>query len=85
MSSGHPGGDAPVQRRLRVFVDHNKCAGSTMCVQVTPGVFRLNDRRLAEVTNADGDTPARIREAAEQCPVSAIVIEDAQTGERLFP
>ncbi len=56
-----------------------------MCIQVTPGVFALNDRRLSEVTNADGDTPARIREAAEQCPVSAIVIEDAQTGERLFP
>ena len=85
MSGGQPGNDAPVQPRLRIFVDHNKCVGSTICVQVTPGVFALNDRRLSEVTDADGDTPARIREAAEQCPMTAITLRDAQTGEQLIP
>ena len=74
-----------VDRRLRVFVDHDKCVGSTMCIQFTPGVFALSTRRQAVVTDAAGDTPAKIREAAEQCPVSAIVLEDADTGERLFP
>jgi hypothetical protein len=24
-------------------------------------------------------------DAAENCPVSAIIVEDAETGERLFP
>ena len=37
------------------------------------------------------DTPVpdelieKILEAAENCPVSAIFVEDAETGERLFP
>jgi ferredoxin len=35
--------------------------------------------------NAAGDTPERILEAAENCPVSAIIVEDAETNQRLFP
>ncbi len=66
-------------------MDPNKCVGSTICVQVTPAVFALNAQRQSEVTDENAATLAQIREAAEQCPVSAIVIEDADTGERLFP
>ena len=31
------------------------------------------------------DTVEKILEAAENCPVSAIFVEDAETGEQLFP
>lgn len=72
-------------RQLRVSVDQTKCVGSTICIQIAPKVFALNDDRQSTVLNADGDTPARIKEAAEGCPLSAIVIEDAETGERLLP
>jgi hypothetical protein len=27
----------------------------------------------------------KILDAAENCPVSAIIVKDAETGERLFP
>ncbi|MFQ5948311.1 MAG: ferredoxin [Acidimicrobiia bacterium] len=70
---------------LRVSVDHNKCVGSTMCVQTTPSVFVLDEKGQSTVVDPDGDTEARIIEAAEQCPVSAIIVEDAETGRRLFP
>lgn len=72
-------------RRLRVLVDHNKCVGSTMCVLTTPNVFALNDNGQSTVMNSDGDTEERIVEAAKQCPLSAITVEDAETGKRLFP
>ncbi len=72
-------------RQLRVSVDQTKCVGSTICIQIAPKVFALNDDRQSTVLNADGDTPARIKEAADGCPLSAIVIEDAETGERLLP
>ena len=85
MSKPSAAGNAPAERRIRLRVDHHKCVGSTMCVQVTPGVFALNEVRQADIIDIDGDTPAQIRLAAEECPVSAIVIEDASTGERLFP
>ncbi len=74
-----------MEYRSRAWVDHDKCVGSTMCVQITPKVFALNENRQSTVANPDGDTAARVREAAEQCPVSAIVLEDAETGKRLFP
>ena len=73
-----------MEHELRVWVDHDKCVGSTMCIQVTPNVFALDENRQSTVANPDGDTVARVREAAEQCPVSAIVLEDAETGEWLF-
>lgn len=72
-------------RRLRVFVDHNKCVGSTMCVLTSPNVFALNDNGQSTVMNSEGDTEERIVEAAKQCPLSAITVEDAESGEKLFP
>ena len=43
-----------VERRVRVRVDPNRCVGSTICVQVTPGVFGLDDKRQSTVTDPDG-------------------------------
>ncbi|HEX3991789.1 MAG TPA: hypothetical protein VHX39_11525 [Acetobacteraceae bacterium] len=48
-------------------------------------MFRLNDDRQSEAFDPAGDTEEKILEAAENCPVSAIFVEDAETGERLFP
>ena len=72
-------------QRLRVWIDRNKCVGSTMCVQIAPRSFALDERKQSKVIDPQGDTAARLRDAAEQCPVSAIVLEDADTGERVFP
>ena len=71
-------------RALRVRVDHTRCVGNAMCTAIAPGVFTLNDDRQSEVVNPAGETKGKILEAAENCPVSAIQVEDATTGERLF-
>ena len=72
-------------RPLRVRVDHNRCVGNAMCEALLPTVFRLNANRQSDAFNPEGDTEEKILEAAENCPVSAIFVEDAQTGARLFP
>ena len=72
-------------RKLRVRVDHQACVGNAMCEAIAPKVFRLNDNRQSEVVDPAADTEAKIIEAAENCPVSAIFVEDAETGEQLFP
>ena len=56
-----------------------------MCETIATKTFRLNDNRQSEVTDPQGDSEEKILEAAENCPVSAIFVEDAETGERLFP
>jgi ferredoxin len=72
-------------RRLLVRVDHNVCVGNAMCETFAPHVFQLNDNRQSEVVDPAGDSEEKILEAAENCPVSAITVEDAETGEQLFP
>jgi ferredoxin len=64
-------------RTLRVWVDHNVCVGNAMCETIAPQVFQLNANRQSEAVDPAADT--------ENCPVSAIFVEDAETGERLFP
>jgi len=72
-------------RKVRVRVDHDVCVGNAMCETFAPNTFRLNDNRQSEAVDPDGDTVEKIIEAAENCPVSAIFVEDAETGEQLFP
>jgi ferredoxin len=72
-------------RALRVWVDHRRCVGNSMCEALAPAVFRLNPNRQSEAFNPAGDSEEKVLEAAESCPVSAIFVEDAQTGARLFP
>jgi ferredoxin len=72
-------------RKLRVWVDQTACVGNAMCETIATKSFRLNGNRQSEVIDPPGDNEAAILEAAENCPVSAIFVEDAETGERLFP
>jgi ferredoxin len=72
-------------RKLRVWVNHTACVGNAMCETIAIKSFRLNDNRQSEAIDPPGDSEAAILEAAENCPVSAIFVEDAETGERLFP
>ena len=72
-------------RLLKISVDHNLCVGNASCLTVAPRVFAHNPDRQSEVVDPAGDSEATILRAAENCPVNAIRVEDADTGERLFP
>lgn len=72
-------------RKLGVSVDHNLCVGNQMCISIATRALTLNDDRQAIPADVDGDTEEVIREAAEQCPMAAITVTDAETGEQLFP
>jgi ferredoxin len=74
-----------VARNLRIRVDHNACVGNAMCETIATRTFRLNEDRQSEAVDPKGDSEELILEAAENCPVSAIIVEDADTGEQLFP
>lgn len=72
-------------RKLRISVDHQVCVGNAMCETIAAKTFKLNDNRQSEVFDPEGDSVEKVLEAAENCPVSAITVEDAETGEQLFP
>jgi ferredoxin len=72
-------------RKLRVRVDHGVCVGNAMCETIASKAFRLNENRQSEAVDPDAESVEKILEAAENCPVSAIFVEDAETAEQLFP
>ncbi len=72
-------------RKLKINVDLNVCVGNAMCETYATNTFTLNEDRQSSVVNPDGDPEEAVLEAAENCPVSAITVEDAETGEQLFP
>ncbi|MQG79418.1 MAG: ferredoxin [SAR202 cluster bacterium] len=72
-------------RKIAVSVDHDICVGNAMCITIATKAFELNDERQAVGANPDGDPEELILEAAENCPVAAITVTDADSGEQLFP
>jgi ferredoxin len=72
-------------RRLHITVDQVKCVGSTTCINTARATFALDESGKSSVVNPQGNPEAIVIEAAESCPVSAITVEDAETGKQLFP
>jgi len=62
---------------LRVKIDKTKCIGCGTCVEICPEVFGLGDDGKAKfkLTADSQKLKAKIKEAAESCPVQAINIE----------
>ena len=61
------------------------CIGSGMCVGSAPDLFELDTSRQSHPRNERVDDAPAVWAAAENCPVEAIKIRDADTGEELFP
>jgi ferredoxin len=57
---------------LKVEVDWDRCMGSGNCVFWAPDTFDLSDDGHAVVLDAAATDEARVRVAAEGCPVGAI-------------
>ncbi|MGV9880064.1 ferredoxin [Streptomyces sp. NPDC003006] len=71
--------------RWHVEVDRSVCIGSGMCVLTAPGGFTLDTARQSHPTVPEGDADEQVLEAAEGCPVEAITITLADSGEVVFP
>ena len=71
--------------KIQVSVNQELCVGNAVCVRISPKVFALNDRRQSQAVNPEGDSSEAVLQAAETCPVGAITVRDADTGEQLFP
>ncbi|GAB2827066.1 ferredoxin [Streptomyces daliensis] len=71
--------------RWHVEVDRGLCIGSGMCVGTAPEDFRLDSARQSCPVTPDRDPSETVLEAAEGCPVEAITITLADSGEAVFP
>jgi ferredoxin len=63
---------------MKARVDEETCVGCAACEGICPGVFEMgdDDKAVVKVDEVPADLEDDCREAAEQCPVDAISIEE---------
>jgi ferredoxin len=69
---------------MKVIVDRDLCEGIGNCVAIAPGVFELDEENKVVATNIESVSEEKIREAAESCPLDAIILQD-DDGEQIYP
>lgn len=68
----------------RIKVDRDKCQGIGACVGMAPDVFEIDNEGKSVVVNAEGADDDTVLEAAEACPLEAIILYD-ENGEQAYP
>ena len=62
---------------MKAVVDADECTGCELCTQTCPEIFEM-DGEVAVVNGSDvpSELEETCRQAAEECPVECISIED---------
>jgi len=61
---------------MKVRVDEELCVGDETCVEICPEIFEMQgDVAVARIEEVPEELEQGCREAAESCPVNAILIE----------
>ena len=63
---------------MKPKINPDECIGDGICEEICPEVFELRDDGLAYVIEEEPDDSLfdKVEEAVEECPTSAITIED---------
>jgi ferredoxin len=70
--------------KYKVQVVRSLCIGAASCVAFSPDTFSLDDEKKAVVDENSSDEDNLIM-AAQSCPTKAIIVEDTETGEQVWP
>ncbi len=61
---------------MKTKIDPDICIGCALCVETCPQVFRMeDDKAVAYVSIVPKDFENTCKQAADECPVTAIIIE----------
>ena len=62
---------------MKVRVDEEACVGDETCVEICPEIFEMQgDVAVAKMEEVPEKLEGACKEAAESCPVMAILIEE---------
>ena len=76
--------EVSTRNRIAIEVDRELCYGFGDCVDSLPEVFALDEENISIVLDPDAAPLDDILEAAQNCPVDAIIVTD-EDGEQLYP
>lgn len=61
---------------MKVKIDPDLCTGCALCSDSVPEVFKMGDDIAEVITpNVSADQEDAVKEAAEDCPAEAIIVE----------
>ena len=79
----------PHNHNLSVNIDKSLCIGCCSCETIAPKVFSVDKlthfNPKSTVYNLHGAKEEKIMDAAETCPTKAILVDDEDSGRRLYP
>ncbi|HEX5402625.1 MAG TPA: ferredoxin [Pseudonocardiaceae bacterium] len=70
--------------RWRITVDRGTCIGSAVCVGTLPHRFKLVDDKSVPIDD-EIEPDDEVAGAAESCPMEAILVVNAESGEVIAP
>ncbi len=71
--------------KYEIKIDRELCIGDGACCGEAPNTFEMDGDNIAVVKDPSGHTDEEILQAAQVCPVDAIILTDKQTGEKVWP
>ncbi|MBT6691059.1 ferredoxin [Candidatus Parcubacteria bacterium] len=69
---------------MKIEVARELCTSVATCIAVAPGTFELDDEGIAIIKDIKGDDEKTILQAAQSCPVNAIILYD-DNGKQIHP
>ena len=69
---------------MKFRISRAACIGNGRCVDVAPEVFALDHFNKAIIVHPGGADEDKIMDAAQACPVQAVIVE-SDTGGRIYP
>lgn len=70
--------------KYRVEIAYGTCCGTSNCAEAAPDAYEIDESGLARVRAGCPDEEQYLL-GAQECPVAAITVYDAQTGEKVYP
>lgn len=62
---------------MKVRIDKELCSGDEICVDICSEVFKMEDEVAVTIMDTvPQDLQEKVREAADECPSEAIILED---------